>query len=361
MISDSKRLHYIDALRGIAILLVILTHSHPYFASASNYHLPSAIETIILNGDKGVTLFFLMSAFTLCLSLNSKSKTEHKPVRNYFIRRVFRIAPLYIFVIILILFIKINTPSTSSVIANLLFVHGLNPNWVNSTVPGGWSVGIEVLFYLIFPLLFFRLKSLYRTINLTLIGMVVAKITTAIMSRHPLINDDILWGVYIYENIISQLPVFLIGICLFHLKYTTLNAQNRSQLLRCCYYVSAFIVLQLLGGNVFKPHYLFAIAFAIAAYALAEMPVKLLVNKITLWIGRISYSLYLIHLLVANLLSKYHLNVFSNNAVIDVAARFCVILAVSAPIAYITYRFIELPFQEMGKRLITRLERRSGV
>lgn len=331
-------------------------HSHPYYASLGNYSLPPVIDTLLENGDKGVTLFFLMSAFTLCISLNSKQKTEHRPIRNYFVRRFFRIAPLYIFIIGLILLSGINSPTAASIVANLFFVHGLNANWVNSTVPGGWSVGIEVLFYLIFPILFFRVKSVYNAINITLVCMVIAKVFTGFMFKHPLINDGILWGVYTYENIVSQLPVFLIGVCLFHLQYTETDPAKRKQLYRCCYYIAGVTTVHLLGGNIFKPHYLFAIAFAVLAYALAHVPIKLLVNRVTLWVGRISYSLYLMHLLVANMLVKYHLNMYSANPLVDIAARFCIILAISAPLAYLTYRLIELPSQRFGKRLITRLD-----
>ena len=125
--STSQKFKYIDSLRGIAILMVIFCHAHPYIAELYNVILPPFFEVIVHNGDKGVTLFFLMSAFTLCLSFNNKMETERHPVRNYFIRRIFRIVPLYYFILLLILLINVNSPSISSIIANFLFLHGVSP------------------------------------------------------------------------------------------------------------------------------------------------------------------------------------------------------------------------------------------
>jgi peptidoglycan/LPS O-acetylase OafA/YrhL len=241
-------------------------------------------------------------------------------------------------------------------LANFLFLHGLSPFWVNSTIPGGWSVGIEVLFYLLFPFLFFRIKSVWSAINLTLICMLFAKLITSIMSTHPLVNDQLLWGVFTYENIISQLPVFLIGICLYCISTikNSINEQHWKYKTYC--FIAVLILFHLIGGNVFKEHYLFAIAFAFLSFGLSSYPSVLLVNKFTVWVGKLSYSIYLVHLLVAGLLVKYHLNHYSSNTSIEVVFRFSIILSISIVISMFTYHLIEVPFQNLGKRIIEKLE-----
>jgi peptidoglycan/LPS O-acetylase OafA/YrhL len=85
-------------------------------------------------------------------------------------------------------------------------------------------------------------------------------------------------------------------------------------------------------------------------------PAAVLVNKFTIWIGKLSYSIYLVHLLIANLLVKYHLNHYNNNPIADVFIRFGVIFSISVCISWFTYKFIEVPFQELGKRIIKKLE-----
>jgi peptidoglycan/LPS O-acetylase OafA/YrhL len=357
----TEKLRYIDSLRGVAILLVIISHSHPYFAGIADIRLPEYIEHVLQSCENGVTLFFLMSAFTLCLSFNRKKQIELNPVRNYFIRRLFRIAPLYYFMILLILLCNINLPSNYSIVANLLFLHGVSPFWTNSTVPGGWSVGIEVLFYLIFPLLFFRIKSIHSSINFTLISIILSKIVTSIMFKNPPIHDGVLWGVYVYENFISQLPVFLMGICLFHIKHAKEDTIHVLSLHKCFLFIALLIVFHLAGGNTLKQHYLFAIAFAFAAYSLSYFQTKLIVNNLTVWVGKLSYSIYLLHLLVANLLVKYNLNHYSDNPVLEIAIRFFILFLISFVLSYLTYRVIELPFQEYGKKLISKLEVRSEL
>jgi peptidoglycan/LPS O-acetylase OafA/YrhL len=252
----------------VAIILVIMHHSHPYFAGITHYQLPRLLENILDQGDKGVTLFFVMSAFTLCLSLAKKKQTEVRPVRNYFLRRLFRIVPLYYCAIMAVWLAGINSPGTGAVVANLFFLHGLSPYWINAVIPGGWSVGVEILFYVFFPLLLNYISSASSALYVTMFCIIIAKAATGIMSRYPLISDQLSWGIFTYENIISQLPVFMTGICLYFI--STSSDLRSPGIHKAALFIALLVVIHLLGGNLFKVHYLFAIAFSFLAFGLSK-------------------------------------------------------------------------------------------
>lgn len=87
--STLKRLDHIDSIRGIAVLLVVLVHS-----SITVPNLVFPVKLASLYGQMGVQLFFVASAFTLCLSYELRQH-ERQANLKYAIRRFFRIAPAY--------------------------------------------------------------------------------------------------------------------------------------------------------------------------------------------------------------------------------------------------------------------------
>ena len=84
-----KKLHFIDSLRGLAALYVVLHHIA--YAIGDKVIVPRWLEPLAFLGSSGVTLFFVVSAFTLCLSMEARQEGELQPLTNYFIRRFFRI------------------------------------------------------------------------------------------------------------------------------------------------------------------------------------------------------------------------------------------------------------------------------
>ena len=176
---DTKKYAYIDAMRGFAILLVILVHTSQSIADKT----PAVMSAAL--GQFGVQLFFVASALTLCLSYEQRLDEKHRLVA-FLLRRWFRIAPLYLIGILLYFLVSAYREiylglfcdfyrdyTLLNILSNVLLLHGLIPSANNNVVPGGWSIGTEVLFYLMFPLLFWWLGNL-RRILLAWVGHVAA-------------------------------------------------------------------------------------------------------------------------------------------------------------------------------------------
>ena len=124
------------------------------------------LKLLVNNGKYGVQLFYIASAFTLFLSCVIRKEEKNK---NFFIQRFFRITPIYYIAIFTYLFIFIDASNSYNVnlrhcnddnisfldfLSNIIFLSSANPFWAGSIVPGGITISVEVIFYLIFPFLF---------------------------------------------------------------------------------------------------------------------------------------------------------------------------------------------------------------
>lgn len=85
------KLSYLNSTRGIAILMVILVHVSTLY---NGQVVGSFLKIFFYYGQMGVQLFFVASAYTLCLSFDNR-KVEKNNLINFYIRRYFRIFPIY--------------------------------------------------------------------------------------------------------------------------------------------------------------------------------------------------------------------------------------------------------------------------
>src|SRR5579862_5415597 len=150
---------YIDAVRGLAFLAVLIVHAA---LSVGQFY----GRSILAKGGYGVQLFFLASAITLCFSMAARQRIDAHPVIYFYVRRLFRIAPLFWLAILFYSLFPGVMPAfwlsqwapdgvrPSYFALTACFLHGWHPYTFNSIVPGGWSIAVEMTFYAIFPFLY---------------------------------------------------------------------------------------------------------------------------------------------------------------------------------------------------------------
>jgi peptidoglycan/LPS O-acetylase OafA/YrhL len=158
MNTRAERFPYIDSLRAFAALSIVATHAALH--AGGSWILPVAARL-----ESGVAIFFLISGFLLYRPFARARLTEQKPPRAaaYAWRRGLRIVPAY-WVALTLITIAIGTPGTFSGDAPLYY--GIAQTWTQHTIGGGlaqgWTLAIEVTFYAFVPLWALGMRRLAR-------------------------------------------------------------------------------------------------------------------------------------------------------------------------------------------------------
>jgi peptidoglycan/LPS O-acetylase OafA/YrhL len=139
--SDKVHLGYLDVLKGLAILGVVMVH----FVKAPNH-----IVSLIANcGCFCPQLFFIITAFLLVRSAHKYDFCSKKNIIRFYKAKGVRILPLYFLAIIL--FAIINSTNLWSVLTHLTLVNGFFPHFINDVIGVEWYVADLILLYLIIP------------------------------------------------------------------------------------------------------------------------------------------------------------------------------------------------------------------
>lgn len=360
----TTKLDYINAVRGIAVLMVIVLH-----VSSVVHQLPEKFLYMCGKGSFGVQLFFVASAFTLFLSYTNRIQAEGENTKyNFFIRRIFRISPMYYLAALCYSLIYYYHPAYDSgkpvelwkVIVNLCYVNGFVPGAINFIPPGGWSVGVEMLFYCCVPFLFAKVKNLKSALTLFVL-LTILTFALKLIIRYLLIRMAVDYQTpenwFLYFWFPNQIAVFILGIALFFaLKKYSIKSKSK-----CYSGIIATIFLLLIFTYFirdFDPyiivpeHIIVAVFFTVIVFFMAQHPVKILDNKFTRFLGEISFSLYLVHFIVIKLLVDFlplPANAFEQFFILLVST-----LIISGIISRLTYQLIEVKGIKLGNRFIRR-------
>jgi peptidoglycan/LPS O-acetylase OafA/YrhL len=363
-----------DALRGVAILGVVLVHAASYLGLVGMF-IPFThvdLTALFYDGGLGVPLFFLLSGYLLTGTEHRRIVKGSYSVAAYVRRRFFRLAPAYYVSLVVFMAWSIwhreYDPGVGTGVDFLYYVtflHGLIGT-TQGVDPPYWSLAPEVIFYVSLPLLLWYAPSIWQRVILYVLSLIIAVQIYWIYGRDP----QGLWGWHYFTHPAGYLHLFLAGSILASLPRSRdghrAPAWRNGDLLLLGAAAALFLhpYLRFPGGQEgaavgvrLSGYLLVTIAFA-ACVRGAPLARKFLRSRVLASIGTVSYSVFLYHQLPLFLSSQSGLirwfQAGAGNGIPSLAlfaAYFAIILAASLGIAWCSYTFVERPWMRGFPRI----------
>lgn len=365
----------LDGLRGLAILMVLLFHF------VGNTSPTNGIERVVVGvtnyGSYGVELFFILSGFLITGILYD---TRNKPhyFRNFIMRRVLRIVPLYYGVLILVFFVAPLIPSLRGPSLDYLvgrqawaWLYAVNVyiakygDWVFSYLDHFWSLAVEEHFYLVWPLVVFALarhpRSLISVSIAVSLGAMLARLTGSVMGISwwtlyvltPFRLDGLALGAFLAlvvrrpggsDWLIRALPVAAVGVSVLLAAtfiWTRLVSRENLELVLPVRASSIVLLLACL------------LVWALIAPERSATS-RFFRSRFLVFLGTYSYGLYVYHHFISYYLAtnrtEFALAEWVGSHTVAVALQAALGATVSVALAYVSYEFYEKRFLRL-KRL----------
>jgi len=339
-------LERVDHLRFFAALLVLLFHTlSPGLAAGNTGYNP--LRLLVAQGYSGVGLFMVLSGFIFTVISHGKDIDYGKFIRN----RLLRIYPLFVCMGFLAWSLHIYTdPKPPSNLEFLMLLLPVRLPFESSYFQSLWTIPVEFQFYLIFPFLalFVRREGtgyLLRCIALLIILRLCVYVTVGTV------------GVIAYETIFGRLDQFLIGMLLGRLYCSVPRiAANPLHLIASSALVLASLFFMRQNGgpdNLPALHWIIWTTWEGAmwgwlalAYVNCRFGLRGRLAQGMAVLGSISFSIYVNHIFVANMLGK-----FTGKLALSADPQWQAVLQFGLftlpavlGMSWLTYRVIELPF-----------------
>lgn len=372
----NSKIHYkgLDGLRGIAAIAVVLGHIElvkKYF-NFSNFYDGGGPFFLYL-GNLAVTFFFVLSGFLITfLLLKERNLNGTISIRKFYIRRVLRIWPVYYVLFILGFFVLPKLTFTGMLLPKGIDVESfwnsfffnlvLLPNFSKVSNPiafQSWSIGVEEQFYIFWPIMVYKIKSI-KTLFLTMVTVVVG----IYLLRSGVYLNSIFDLKLSFLNSInkffgeSRFDNMAIGgiLAIFFFKFP----DYRFSLLQKIGvgFSTAFILYKQTTIGFGLDNILAALVFAGLIFWVVNVQKFLILDhSIFLFLGKISYGIYMYH--VVGIIISLNIVLFlypdyNGNGILSILMLYSLVLFFTFLISYFSYNFME-------KRILKYKEKLSKI
>ncbi len=351
----THHLKNLTTFRAIAAFVVIISHIERFKHrnQVSNwYDFPFLKNT---GGHIAVVLFFALSGFLITyLLLKEREQTKTVNIKHFYIRRILRVWPLYFLILFATYFLLDYPITTTTLMMTLTFLPNIADGMMMrfEPCPPLWSIGVEEQFYLTWPLL---IK--YKKYAIWIIFMVFIVITALPFIVFPLlIKNEVsaetleMWT-RLFENLkfncMASGAIFAI---LLHQQSKIITFLNRFRLLSillvllpfgCWFYGLSFTYCTDEIYAVF-----FSISFLVAS---SSVQIPNLDIKPVVFLGNISYGLYLFHWIVLEFIFKWNFIPKESELIYNVCL-YGLTVGVTIVLAWVSYRYFEQQFLRLKNR-----------
>lgn len=347
---------YVDSIRGMAALAVIYFHiaevayKGRFISNSAEYYLFYVFTEYVDLGKIAVVMFFAVSGFVIPFSL---LKAGNAPLRGFAISRFFRLYPAYwvsmMLALAIIPLVRGDVFTLKQIIANVTMLQQFLGQ--QNILGVYWTLQIEIVFYVVSGVLFY-VRLLHKPEGAA--GAVVFFLLCAVgmaATRYAV-------GIKLPVAIPLGLTVMFWGLLWRHGASDQAGAKLRKLILVTSLLVVVTVpVISLLSYNVDmgfgETWYRYTIAYyaGMALFALFTTRLRI-THPVFVWLGAISYSVYLLGP-VAQPIVEYILP-YRQLAPYPIHVTIVLTCVLTVIMAYLSYRFIELPFQTLGKKLAFR-------
>ncbi|MHB8511089.1 MAG: acyltransferase family protein [Actinomycetota bacterium] len=373
-----NRNYALESCRGLAATMVVAYHVAKY----TSWPVRFTPRLLISNGDAGVTLFFVLSGFLLWRPFaDSIWKRERTwDTKRFLVNRTLRIVPTYWVALTIVL---ATGGFASASIGQYLLLQNYRRSTLFSGISPAWTLSLEVAFYLLLPIVgAIGLALAKRTRNLAAVqyGILIAwagssvlfKIVSYSVWRRPASDS------FIYFSFPSKMNLFAFGMLLavWHARRASATSARRPWLSWLAPVTGALIIAAAVSSRYSSNlsaiwfDTVCGVGFTLLIHPLifpnrSKMGVirKTLEWKPLVWLGTISYSLYLWHHPLISWMAKVHL---LRSSLSMVPLNLIVAFVASVFVAFVSYRLVEYPFLRMRrtwtrKAEVQRAERAEAI
>lgn len=327
-----RRYEGLSGLRGIGALGIIAYHVYVLSGFVGSHPL---FDRTVGNGGVFVQLFFMLSGFSIMCGYFDEFNTNPQ-LDKFYLGRIKKLVPTFWLALLAHCIVDyiVGTPiSKFNVIGTASLMFGFMPQYQESVVMAGWALGIEIIFYLIFPAFFVFNKNKKRSWAFLVFSVIM------------FVTYEKFYGLGVnqsYINIIRQLVFFAVGALLFHYtdKLDNMSIKKRRVLFVVCILIE--ILSFFLYGKV-NGYIVMVVAFLAVMTNQINYRDYVVNNKLFNGLGKISYQMYLFHMVVYKAL--YNLGVFNMvnqrlHGLRSYLAQYVLVLIVTIAISYVINKLL---------------------